>query len=400
MQSLPSTRLSDFHYELPENRIAKYPLAQRDQSKLLLWNGGEITHHSFSHLSELLPVNATIFFNNTKVIPARIRFEKDSGGTIEVFLLNPGTPGILLQDGLQATSPVVWKCTIGNAKRWPTGLTLHKSLGGIELRASWADRAAGLITFQWNPSELPFAQVVEAAGSVPLPPYLQREAEVADRDRYQTLYSREKGAVAAPTAGLHFTPEVMDNLARRGIASQFLTLHVSAGTFLPVKTADAAAHTMHEEEIIVSKDNIISILDSTRTRVAVGTTAMRTLESTYWYGVLLQHDADAPFMIPQDLPYRLENSLSMSASMNNVLRRMDRLGIDQLAGHTALYVLPGYRFRVVEGLITNFHQPGSTLLMLISAFVGPVWKDIYRQALDHDYRFLSYGDSSLLLPSK
>lgn len=400
MQSLPSTRLSDFHYELPENRIAKYPLAQRDQSKLLLWNAGEITHHTFSHLSELLPVNATLFFNNTKVIPARIRFEKDSGGSIEVFLLNPGTPGTLLQEGLQATSPVVWKCTIGNAKRWPTDLTLHKSLAGIELRASWADRAAGLITFQWTPSDLHFAQVVEAAGVVPLPPYLQREAEVADRDRYQTLYSREKGAVAAPTAGLHFTPEVMDNLASRGIASQFLTLHVSAGTFLPVKTADAAAHTMHEEEIIVSKDNIISILDTTRTRVAVGTTAMRTLESTYWYGVLLQQDVDAPFMITQDLPYRLENSLSMSASLNNVLRRMDRLGVDQLAGHTALYVLPGYRFRVVEGLITNFHQPGSTLLMLISAFVGPVWKDIYREALDHDYRFLSYGDSSLLLPSK
>lgn len=400
MHSLPATRLSDYQYELPEGRIAKYPLANRDQSKLLVWKDGKISHQSFIHLTDLLPVNTTLFFNNTKVIPARILFEKATGGTVEVFLLNPHGSEVLIQQSLESHPPVVWKCAVGNAKRWPNDLTLHKSLKNNELRATWVNRNSGLVQFDWTPADLPFASVVESVGAVPLPPYLNRPAEPSDRDRYQTVYSSTQGAVAAPTAGLHFTPQVMSNLSNRGVASEFLTLHVSAGTFLPVKAENAAEHTMHEEEIILTKANIISLLQQDRTVVAVGTTALRTLESAYWFGTKLEEDPNAPFTIAQDLPYTGNSSLSKEAALNHILRRMERQNVDQLAGHTSLYVLPGYRFRIVQGLITNFHQPGSTLLMLISAFVGPAWKNIYQAALDNDYRFLSYGDSSLLLPNK
>lgn len=398
MSSTPTVHLSDYQYDLPEDRIAKYPLADRDQSKLLVWKGGEISHSKFFQLPDLLPVNSTLFFNDTKVIPARLLFEKATGGTIEVFLLNPADPGTLLQDSLQSSSPTTWKCAVGNAKRWPSELILRKSLTGTELLARWVDRTEGIVEFSWTPAELPFARIVEQAGAVPLPPYLNRPAEASDKDRYQTIYSKAQGAVAAPTAGLHFTPAVLDELTKRGIRSEFLTLHVSAGTFLPVKVSNAAEHKMHEEELIITKANIISLLEPNRRTIAVGTTAMRTLESTYWYGALLARNAEATFVIDQELPYLEPCSLTKAEALAKVLERMEALGVDQLAGHTSLYILPGYRFRVVEGLITNFHQPGSTLLMLISAFVGPKWKEVYEEALSHGYRFLSYGDSSLLMP--
>lgn len=398
MSSAPIVHLADYHYDLPEDRIAKYPLADRDQSKLLVWRGGAISHHKFTQLPDLLPVNSTLFFNDTKVIPARLLFEKETGGTIEVFLLNPADPGKLLHESLQSSSPTTWKCAVGNAKRWPSELILRKLLAGTELRASWVDRTQGFVEFSWSPAELPFARIVEGAGAVPLPPYLNRPAEASDKDRYQTVYSRAHGAVAAPTAGLHFTPAVMEELTRRGIKTEFLTLHVSAGTFLPVKVSNAAEHKMHEEELIITKANIISLLEPNRRTIAVGTTAMRTLESAYWYGALLDRNAGAEFVIDQELPYREPCSLTKAEALTKVLQRMEALGVEQLAGHTSLYVLPGYRFRVVEGLVTNFHQPSSTLLMLISAFIGPKWKEIYEQALSHGYRFLSYGDSSLLIP--
>jgi S-adenosylmethionine:tRNA ribosyltransferase-isomerase len=400
MSSAPTVHLADYQYPLPEDLIAKYPLADRDQSKLLAWKGGEVFHKKFFQIPDLLPVNSTLFFNDTKVIPARLLFEKDTGGTIEVFLLNPADAETLIQESLQSKSPATWKCAVGNAKRWPSELMLRKSLTAMELHARWMDRTQGLVEFSWTPAELPFARIVEEAGAVPLPPYLNRAAEASDRDRYQTVYSKAQGAVAAPTAGLHFTPSVMEELTRRGIRSEFLTLHVSAGTFLPVKATNAAEHKMHEEELIITKANIVSLLDANRRTIAVGTTALRTLESAYWYGALLARNFSATFVIDQELPYLEPCSLTKSEALGNVLRRMETLGTEQLAGHTSLYILPGYRFRVVDGLVTNFHQPGSTLLMLISAFVGPKWKEIYEEAMTNGYRFLSYGDSSLLIPGK
>ncbi len=398
MAQLPTLNLADYQYELPEDRIARYPLDDRDKSKLLVYDRGGIKHSVFSELADFLPVKSTLFFNNTKVIPARILFEKPSGGWVEVFLLGPADPSILLSEALNARLNATWKCAIGNAKRWPDSLVLTKQTANGQLAATWVSRKDNLVQFTWE-SDIPFASIIEAAGAVPLPPYLKRDAEALDKDRYQTVYSKFEGAVAAPTAGLHFTPAVLNQLTGKGITSQYLTLHVSSGTFLPIKVENVADHKMHEEEIIVYKQNIISLLQSTGPIIAVGTTAMRTLESLYWFGRLLLRDPASSFNISQDLPYESdEASVSMRQSLEAVLDRMTRDGIDQIAGHTSIFIRPGYRFRVVQGLLTNFHQPGSTLLLLISAFIGPDWKLIYREALQGGYRFLSYGDSSLLLP--
>lgn len=392
--------IAEYQYDLPEDRIAKYPLAERDRSKLLVWKDGRITHSRFDQLPGLLPLNSLLFFNNTKVIPARILFEKETGGTIEVFLLHPAE-GRPIGEALLAPSGCTWTCTIGNARRWPNGVKLRKVVENIELTATWDDRSQALVSFTWTPPEMTFNEIVERVGAVPLPPYLRREADNSDKTRYQTVYSAREGAVAAPTAGLHFTPAVLDELRSKGIATDTLTLHVSAGTFLPIKTTNAAEHTMHEEEVVVTKYNIINMLDSSKLIVAVGTTAMRTLESVYWYGVLLAQNPEADFDIPQDLPYR-ENPMipDRNAALRLVIKRMESLGVEELTGYTSIYVMPGYSFRITKGLITNFHQPGSTLLLLVSAFVGPAWKEIYRTALAENYRFLSYGDSSLLLPAQ
>ena len=390
--------IAEYQYDLPEDRIAKYPLVERDQSKLLVWKDGRITHSRFNQLAGLLPLNSLLFFNNTKVIPARILFEKETGGTIEVFLLHPAE-GLPIDEALRTPSGCAWTCTIGNARRWTSGLKLRKVVENIELTATWNDRSQALVTFTWTPPGMTFNEVVERVGAVPLPPYLRREADTSDKTRYQTVYSAREGAVAAPTAGLHFTPAVLDELRSKGIATDTLTLHVSAGTFLPIKTTNAAEHTMHEEEVVVAKSNIINMLDKSKLIVAVGTTAMRTLESMYWYGVLLAQNPEADFDIPQDLPYR-EHPLNLDReeALRLVIRRMESLGVEELTGHTSIYLMPGYSFRITKGLITNFHQPGSTLLLLVSAFMGPAWKEIYNTALTEDYRFLSYGDSSLLLP--
>lgn len=397
--AMPTIPLSEYQYDLPDDRIAKYPLADRALSKLLVWKAGKVQHSYFKQLSDYLTINSTLFFNNTKVIPARILFEKETGATIEVFLLSPANHDTLLADALQETGSSMWRCAIGNAKRWPESIVLNKALGSIGLSAAWRDREKGLVQFTWTPAETPFARIIESAGAVPLPPYLHREAEAIDRERYQTVYSRLEGAVAAPTAGLHFTPAIMDELTAKGIQTDFLTLHVSAGTFLPIKTQNAAEHRMHEEEVVIHKQNIINLLQGDRQVIAVGTTAMRTLESLYWFGALLSANPEAPFMIDQELPYRtdLDQPTSRQA-LELVLKRMDELDVDELAGHTSIYIIPGYRFRITQGLVTNFHQPGSTLLVLISAFAGPGWRALYDEAMNNGYRFLSYGDSSLLLP--
>ena len=395
----PGISLSDYQYDLPEGRIARYPLADRDQSKLLVWNGKESIHSKFSQLADFLPNNSTLFFNNTKVIPARLLFEKPTGGAIEIFLLNPADPSALLAEALNAKVTTSWTCAVGNARRWPDSLILTKRTAGGELSAQWDNRKENTIRFTWTPQEIPFAAVVEQAGAVPLPPYLKREAEAADRERYQTVYSQYFGAVAAPTAGLHFTPAVMKSLVEKGIITDFLTLHVSAGTFLPIKAENALEHKMHEEEIIVHKNNIIRLLEPGRKVIAVGTTAMRTLESLYWYGVKLMADPAAEFRISQDQPYQsVAENPTVQPALEAILGKMDREQQDQLTGHTSIFIRPGYEFRITQGLITNYHQPGSSLLLLVSAFVGDQWRLIYREALDHGYRFLSYGDSSLLLP--
>lgn len=388
--------IKDFTYELPADRIAAHPLEERDQSKLLVYRNGEIVHDKFRGLKDYLPPNATLYFNNTRVIQARLHFEKDSGAAIEVFLLNPVSPSALLNTVMQTTRTCQWKCTIGNLKRWKDGTVLLKNDGKFELKAVLLQRTEGLVEFQWN-GDVPFAVIVDHFGETPLPPYLRRAPDEEDRERYQTVYSRNEGAVAAPTAGLHFTPSILDALTEAGIKHQFLTLHVSAGTFQPVKVENAAEHVMHREQVVISRENIAALLEK-RLVIAVGTTSMRSLESLYWYGVKLQHDTGASFYISQQDAYTLEASLSLESSLRNILRKMDDEKMDILTGETAIYIMPGYNFKVCQGLITNFHQPGSTLILLVAAFVGDDWRTIYKAALANNYRFLSYGDSSLLLP--
>ncbi len=396
---LPPLNIHDYSYNLPDERIAKYPHFERDQSKLLVYKAGEISHNKFFQLPDLLPDNSILFFNDTKVIPARIQFEKETGAHIEVFLLHPVSPSSILSVALASSEKTNWKCTIGNLKRWPENLVLRKQLQGIILSALLLDREAGLVEFSWNPPHLAFAEIIQWAGAVPLPPYLKREPEDADKQRYQTVYSHVEGAVAAPTAGLHFTQSVLDKLRKKGIISDFLTLHVSSGTFLPVKVENATDHIMHEEQIIIRKENIHNLLMSGKKVIAIGTTALRTLESLYWYGTLLLDNPQAQFVIDSFQPYQKKESLpTVQDSLGAVLNYMEVQHIEELTGHTSIYIFPGYSFKVCQGLITNFHQPGSTLLLLIAAWLGPSWKKVYAEALENDYRFLSYGDSSLLLP--
>ncbi|MBS1508180.1 MAG: S-adenosylmethionine:tRNA ribosyltransferase-isomerase [Bacteroidetes bacterium] len=387
--------INDFTYHLPEDRIALTPLAERDQSKLLVYRQGQIVHSRFSKLSDYLPSHSILFFNNTKVIPARLFFQKNTGATIEVFLLNPISPSPIVSIAMTATQKSQWHCAIGNLKRWKENTPLVVETEHFALDAKLIDRANAVVEFTWSPADLTFSEVLEKVGSIPLPPYIKRKAEREDSERYQTVYSKEKGAVAAPTAGLHFTDKVLESLKERNIVTEFLTLHVSAGTFQPVKTANAKEHTMHAEQIIITRKNVEQLLIADRPVVAVGTTSMRSLESLYWYGVKLVHHAQADFIIHQQDAYTLK-PCSKEESLEAVLKKMDDSKTDQLIGESSIYIMPGYDFKLVEVLITNFHQPGSTLILLVAAFVGDDWKKIYGAALSNDYRFLSYGDSSLL----
>ena len=391
--------INDFTYELPAGRIALYPLDQRDQSKLLVYQKGSIAHKQFSSLADFLPHNATLFFNDTKVIPARLHFTKDTGATIEVFLLHPVSPSTLVVEAMQAQEKSVWKCTIGNLKRWAEGTSLQKELGSLAVTASLVNREEGLVEFLWTPG-VSFAEIISRSGETPLPPYLKRKPDVSDRDRYQTVYAHYEGAVAAPTAGLHFTNNVLQALKAKGIETDYLTLHVSAGTFQPVKVQNAVEHPMHTEQVLISRNNLENLLKN-RFIIPVGTTSMRTLESIYWFGVKLKKNHEAIFSIQQNDPYQNYTSLpSTEEALQEVIRYMERKQLDILTGETSIYIMPGYTFRICRGLITNFHQPGSTLILLVAAFVGDDWKNIYHEALANDYRFLSYGDSSLLLPGR
>jgi S-adenosylmethionine:tRNA ribosyltransferase-isomerase len=390
--------INDYRYELPEERIALYPLPERDNSKLLIYRQGELQHSTFRNLVEFLPANSFLFFNDTKVIPARVHFKKDTGAEIEIFLLSPIEPSPIVSQAMTAATTTTWTCTIGNLKRWKDGTVLEKTLGGITLRAHLVDRANATVRFSWSQA-ISFAEVISKAGETPLPPYLRRKAESSDRERYQTIYSHYEGAVAAPTAGLHFTEQVFQELKKKNIHHDFLTLHVSAGTFQPVKVDDADQHTMHHEQIVITRKNLDNLLEQNQCIIPVGTTSMRTLESLYWFGLKLLKNENAAFDVSQDDPYHDHGTLPTTREAIEAVKKIFELrNIEALGGSTAIFIKPGYSFKVCHGLITNFHQPGSTLMLLVAALVGPDWKKIYNSALENNYRFLSFGDSSLLLP--
>lgn len=389
--------LNDFKYHLPEDRIATHPLPVRDESKLLVYQDSHISHRQFFRLTDYLPNNAFLFFNDTKVIPARLFFTKETGAIIEVFLLSPVFPSPDVSTAMTSTGTCTWKCTIGNAKRWTGNAVLKKTTSVGIMSAQLLDKEKGLVEFSWE-SGASFAEIINELGVPPLPPYLKREVEASDKERYQTIYSHHEGAVAAPTAGLHFTDRVFTSLRERGIDHDFVTLHVSAGTFQPIKTENIEDHVMHHEQIVITRKNVDNLLHPDRHIVAVGTTSMRTLESLYWFGVKLLANPKGTFEIGQHDPYQPTKSPSTQEALAAVRNKMIDSGIDQISGTTGILIKPGYEFKVCHGLITNFHQPGSTLMLLVAAFVGEDWKKIYEEALNNNYRFLSFGDSSLLLP--
>lgn len=392
-----STKLSNYIYELPEERIAKFPVSPRDSSKLLVYRSGTMQHHRFTGLAGQLPPSSHLVFNNSKVIPARLHFVKDTGALVEVFLTEPEAPA-LVSLAMQADGPVVWNCLVGNKKRWKSGELRLALEGELILTASWHNRELNQVQLSWNDDSLKFADIVELSGKIPLPPYLNREAEQDDKTTYQTVYAEEKGAVAAPTAGLHFTDGVLNSLTQHDITTDFLTLHVGAGTFKPVTVDDIYDHDMHTEQLRISKQNVEGLLDKLGNIIAVGTTSMRVLESLYWFGTrLLKQEAD-PFKTPKLYAYQVDDLPSSKDALQAVLDYMTDHQLDHLDASTQIMIIPGYSFKVCRGLITNYHQPGSTLVMLVAAFVGNNWHHIYKEALDNNYRFLSYGDSSLLLP--
>lgn len=396
--------LGDYLYDLPDDRIARYPLKERDASKLLVYTGKEsgIQHEQFKNIAHYLPVTATLFFNNTKVIPARLLFEKTTGALIEIFLLQPKAPSGEVATAMQVQKSTIWLCMIRNLKKWKQEEVLTKTInykdGIFAVRAKLIDPIQQLVELNWD-GPMIFSEVLEALGEIPLPPYLKRKAEATDKNTYQTVYSEKEGAVAAPTAGLHFTPEVLQQIQQKGIAEHFLTLHVSAGTFQPIKEEAVIRHPMHTEQIVLSRENVQAVYEGQKI-IAIGTTSMRSLESLYWFGVRLYLEGHEQFMIEKLTPYQYDEAQlpSKEEAMKAILDFMDKKGLSTISGETAIFIFPGYKFRVCDGLITNFHQPGSTLILLVAAFVGKDWRKIYDTALNNNYRFLSYGDSSLLLP--
>jgi S-adenosylmethionine:tRNA ribosyltransferase-isomerase len=391
---IPQIHIEDYNYPLPDERIAKYPLPERDASKLLHYRDGVVEDHCFRELPSLLPQGALMVFNDTKVVPARLHFQRESGAHIEVFVLEPLLPAEYVS-AFAATGSCVWKCVIGNAKRWKGGLIGLYGDNQLGLKAELLNRdgATGSVRFTWDGGE-PFSRVLDIAGSIPIPPYLNRDTEALDLERYQTLYAHIRGSVAAPTAGLHFTERVLDDIRARGIEMKQVCLHVGAGTFLPVKTSLVSEHPMHKEPFFVGID-LLRELAAGRDVVAVGTTSVRTLESLYYAGVACI-EKGAPEDVPQWAPYEREYPYSTQEALQAIVDYLERNGKDTLSIGTRIIIVPGFRWRIVRHMVTNFHQPESTLLLLVSSFVGGDWQTIYRHALASGYRFLSYGDSSLL----
>ena len=397
--------IRDYDYPLPDGRIAKFPLAERDSSKLLVYDHGEIGEDTFCNLPAHLPSGALMVFNNTKVIQARIHFRKETGALIEVFLLEPAAPADYEQM-FQATGRCSWYCLVGNLKKWKDGrLSRLFSVGGrdvcLTVERVGEKHTSQRIDFSWDAADVPFAEILDAIGELPIPPYLNRKTEESDKTTYQTVYSKVKGSVAAPTAGLHFTDRVLAAIDARGIEREELTLHVGAGTFKPVKSDDIAGHEMHTEYICVHRRTIERLIAHNGQAIAVGTTSVRTLESLYYMGLRLSRNpglTEEQLHIGQWEPYDTVASLAPVEALRCLLGFLDSHGLSSLHTSTQIMIAPGYDYKIVKMLVTNFHQPQSTLLLLVSAFVNGDWRRIYDYALAHGFRFLSYGDSSLLIP--
>jgi len=398
---IPEIHIEDYNYGLEDSRIAKYPLPERDASKLLHYKGGEVSHTIFRNLPELLPENAIMVFNETKVVPARLHFRRQTGAHIEIFCLEPVEPSEY-NLAFASTSETTWRCVIGNAKKWKDDvLCLYNphedaDIAAMDLRARLIGREGqtGEVRFTWKDAS-PFSRVLEMAGTVPIPPYLNRESEAIDTQRYQTLYARIRGSVAAPTAGLHFTDRVLEGIREKGIDIEKVCLHVGAGTFLPVKSSLVSEHPMHREPFAVSRDLLVKLRDKNAPLVAVGTTSVRTLESLYYVGVSCIEEG-APRDVDQWAPYTREYTYSTSEALQAIIDWLDKEGLREISAGTRIIIVPGFKFRLVDLLVTNFHQPESTLILLVSAFVNGDWRTIYDYALENGFRFLSYGDSSLL----
>ena len=397
---IPDIKIEDYNYVLPDERIAKYPLSERDSSKLLVYKDGACTETVFKNLPQQIPAGSMMVFNDTKVVPARLFFKRPTGAHIEIFCLEPDTPSEY-NTNFATTGRCRWKCVIGNSKRLKDNelLDLDSESGefdGISPKARLISRdgQTGIVEFSWQ-GGIPFSELLERCGRIPIPPYLNRATEAIDIERYQTLYAHIRGSVAAPTAGLHFTSEVLEAIAGRGVDIENVCLHVGAGTFLPVKSSTIASHPMHREPFSVSRNLLCRILSATGGITAVGTTSVRTLESLYYAGASCIEKGH-PEDVTQWAPYEREWTYSTKEALEALVKYLDDNGLDKLQIGTRIIIVPGFDFRLVDRMVTNFHQPQSTLLLLISAFVGGDWQTIYNYALGHGFRFLSYGDSSLL----
>lgn len=396
--------IRDYTYVLPQEKIAFYPLEERDQSKLLVYRNNHSQEAIFRDLTAFLPAGSQIVFNNTRVVEARLLFTKETGARIEVFCLEPPPVYGDLQQAMQQKGEVLWSCLIGGASKWKKGQVLHKQIETgdrtIRLSASWKEKwkDSFLIAFSWDQPELSFAEILHLAGLIPLPPYIKRAAAAADSSRYQTIYAEREGSVAAPTAGLHFTDTVLENLQKSDMGLHHITLHVGAGTFKPVSASRMEEHAMHAEFIEVEKRFIDKLIQQDDSPViAVGTTSMRTLESLYWLGCLAEKKSlpEESIWLDQWEPYDHPSDLSKKEALQALSNWMESSGKEKLYAKTQILIVPGYDFKVVDGLITNFHQPESTLLLLVAAFIGSRWKEVYQYALEQDFRFLSYGDACL-----
>ena len=402
LHSFKNIKISDFTYDLPESKIAKYPLPERDQSKFLVWKNGVIKESVFKNCAEFIPENTQLIFNNTRVIHARLFFWKETGSKIEVFCLEPVEP-LDYQVAFQEKEQVVWKCIVGNSKKWKSGVLWREiEISGekIILRAEKTAQFENTfhIKFSWD-KPFTYAEIIEHTGVLPIPPYLNRETEATDEETYQTVYAKIDGSVAAPTAGLHFTDSVLNDLKRKNISEKEITLHVGAGTFQPVKSETIDGHTMHREVVIIPKLIIEDFIKHQGKIIAVGTTSVRSLESLYWLGLQLENNAFNP-KNPEVLqwePYQNEAKINTKKAFENIVDFLNKTGQEAIQFSTQFIILPGYDFKVISGMFTNFHQPKSTLLLLIAAFLGDDWKKVYDYALANNFRFLSYGDSNLYL---
>ena len=397
-------RMNEYAYPLPEKRIAKYPLKKRENSKLLIYNNREISHDNFGNLVSYLQPGSLLVFNETKVIRARLEFRKETGARIEIFCLEPYSPADY-NLAFEASYSVSWRCIVGNLRKWKNQ-ALNRIIITDEFEFKlFAERIGEedgeqIIKFSWNNKEISFGEILETTGLTPIPPYLNRDSEEIDNNRYQTIYSKNRGSVAAPTAGFHFTDTILKDLDRQKIIRAQVTLHIGTGTFKPVKSHTAKGHKMHNERFYINKPELLKLTENNRI-IPVGTTSLRTIESLYWLGNKIKQN---PAINPDNLtinqwePYNQDIPLSRNESVETLLEFMDKNGKTKIEASTKIMIIPGYKFRMTDGLITNYHQPHSTLLLLIAAFVGEDWKKIYQYSLENDFRFLSYGDSSLLLP--